>query len=262
MHEALGARGDPIPLSSLTPMADSTPAPSSPGKPPTSETPTPAPPAPAWFRFGLLAVMLAGMLFWQSTTRTKPHPGIDYSDVYRLAENKKLKSVELRGQEIRGELTEATKVDGAKLTRFQSLMPPQGDPDLLPLLRKQQVRVSVASDEQPFALSLVMELLPWLLILGAWVWLSRRAQKALAGAGGSIGGLFGGRSSKRFDAVDEVDVTFDDVAGQANAKRDLLEVVEFLEQPERFQRLGGKVPRGVLLVGPPGTGKTLLAKSL
>jgi cell division protease FtsH len=111
---------------------------------------------------------------------------------------------------------------------------------------------------------LVMAVLPWVLILGGWVWLSRRAERAVGGAGGLLGGLGGltkGRTH-RFSEETDVKVRFEDVAGLGAAKRDLHEVVEFLREPARFERLGAHVPRGILLVGPPGTGKTLLARAV
>ena len=107
---------------------------------------------------------------------------------------------------------------------------------------------------------MLLTLLPWALIIGVWIWMSRRATDD-ARAGGPLGGMLKNRSRK-FDKATSVNVTFDDVAGLKAAKRDLQEIVQFLKEPERFRRLGGKVPRGVLLVGPPGTGKTLLARAV
>jgi cell division protease FtsH len=104
-----------------------------------------------------------------------------------------------------------------------------------------------------------LSFLPWVLILGGWFLLSRRASK---GGGSPFGGMLGGGTSHRIERQDGVRVRFEDVAGLTAAKRDLMEVVEFLREPERSRRLGGKLPRGVLLVGPPGTGKTLLARAV
>src|SRR5690606_22530393 len=94
--------------------------------------------------------------------------------------------------------------------------------------------------------------------IGFLVWMSRRSSKMM---GGPFGGLVKGRV-KKFEKESEVSVTFADVAGQKAAKRDLAGVVKFLKEPEKYRRLGGKIPRGVLLVGPPGTGKTLLARAV
>lgn len=126
-------------------------------------------------------------------------------------------------------------------------------------MRDKNVRIRVESEEAPFAVELLLSLLPWALIIGVWVFISRRAQKMMT-AGGPLGGLLKPRS-RRFEKTAQVNTTFDDVAGLSGAKRDLQEIVEFLKRPEYFRRLGGKVPRGVLLIGPPGTGKTLLARA-
>jgi cell division protease FtsH len=207
----------------------------------------------------VLAVMLVAMWAWQARMQGAHAPGIDYSVFYALASQGKVKTVVLQGQDIEGEFTAKEKIEGHEILAFHTMMPRQ-DEALLPLLREKQVQIRVASEEPPLAVSLISNLLPWVIMIGVWIWLSRRAQRMMT-MGGPLGGFLKGQSRK-FEKTAQVSITFDDVAGLKGAKRDLQEVVGFLKEPERFKRLGGKVPRGVLLIGPPGTGKTLLARAV
>ena len=130
----------------------------------------------------------------------------------------------------------------------------------MPALRKQSVEVSVQAEHPSLWKPLLVTLLPWGIVLGVWIWVARRSRAAI-GIGGPLQSILKGRP-RRFERQDHVRIRFEDVAGLTHPKRDLQEVVDFLRSPERFQRLGGKLPRGVLLVGPPGTGKTLLARAV
>jgi len=141
---------------------------------------------------------------------------------------------------------------------FEAVVPAQGDPELLKLLEDQGIEITAT---EPQDVSIFAYMLPWILILGVYLWLQRRMMGGVAGGpSGLTGGILGGRFSKPSEPARKV--TFDDVAGQDQAKREVAELVEFLRDPERFRRVGAEVPHGVLLVGPPGTGKTLLAKAL
>lgn len=143
--------------------------------------------------------------------------------------------------------------------RYRAVTPAQDDPELLSLLEEHDVDVTA---RRSGGASFLLYLLPWLLILAFVLW-SRRQMTGGFGGGygaGQFGGLFSGRFSK--PAEKATGVTFDDVAGQDQAKKEVAELVEFLREPERFQQVGAEVPHGVLLMGPPGTGKTLLAKAL
>ena len=113
--------------------------------------------------------------------------------------------------------------------------------------------------EAGFWTNVFLQLLPVLFFFGLWIWLTRRNSRGGGGLGGAMG--MGKSKAKLLDAED-IKVKFEDVAGVDEAKQDLEEVVEFLQKPDKFQAIGGKIPRGVLLVGPPGTGKTLLAKAV
>jgi cell division protease FtsH len=169
-----------------------------------------------------------------------------------------------------GQVTEAileehaiTVVTGTQLAdgieQYHAITPAQGDPELLSLLEGQGIEVTA---REPEGVSLLSYLLPWLLILLLFFWLQRRMLGGIGGGLGTrgLGDLFSGRFSKPSEL--KTGITFADVAGQDQAKREVAELVEFLREPERFRRVGAEVPHGVLLMGPPGTGKTLLAKAL
>jgi cell division protease FtsH len=204
---------------------------------------------------------LVSVYAWQAyQSRREAQPVISYSAFYALASDGKISSLIVRGQSASGELKSEEVVEGHRLKSFRTFLPPTPEPDLFPALRKHDVKIIVQNEEQPPLMQLLLSLLPWVLIIGAWLWLSRSAQRMMS-TGGPLGGVLR-QKSHRFEQESAVKVRFDDVAGLKSAKQDLREVVDFLREPERFQRLGGKVPRGVLLVGPPGTGKTLLARAV
>ncbi len=242
-------------MSQALPTPPSTRGPRQPGQDPES----PRRPRFSWTLFAMLAALMVGMYVWQLSSHSSTHPAVDYSQFYDWVEDNKVQSVRVKGTTIEGALKASQKVDGKTTTQFRTLRP-DADDELLPLLRKKDVRIRVEEESQPFAVQVILGLLPWALIIGIWIWMSRRAQSVMSG-GGPLGGILKSKSRK-FERNTAVDVTFEDVAGLGSAKRDLQEIVQFLKEPERFRRLGGKVPRGVLLVGPPGTGKTLLARAV
>jgi cell division protease FtsH len=207
----------------------------------------------------ILGVMFAAMWFWRVNAEANSETPVPYSTFYNWVKADKLESVVLDGEGLNGKLKGPETVNGKSIRSFHSNLAPN-DVSLLPLLHEKAVRIEVKSQQQPVAIQVLMTLLPWALIIGVWVWMSRRA-KGMLGAGGPFG-AFMGNKGRKFDKATSVQVKFDDVAGSKAAKGDLAEIVDFLKEPERFQRLGGKVPRGVLLVGPPGTGKTLLARAV
>jgi cell division protease FtsH len=215
-----------------------------------------------WLRWAIPFVLVAFLLGSQAFVDRKPAaPAIDYSSFYTLAEQGKLARVTIVGQNVTGSLKGVEPVDGKNVRDFSTTLPSQQDQELLPLLRERQVDIRVEPDQPSFWGPVMVSLLPWVLIFGAWAWLARRARGAAGSVGVPLQNILKGRPY-RFERQDHVRVRFEDVAGLNNVKRDLQEVVDFLRTPERFQRLGGKLPRGVLLVGPPGTGKTLLARAV
>jgi cell division protease FtsH len=213
-----------------------------------------------WLRWAIPLLLVALLLASEALgDRSPAAPSIDYSSFYALVEQGKVDHVTIAGQAVTGALKAPEPVAGKPVKDFATTLPAQ-DRDVLPLLRQQHVDVRVEQDQPSLWAPLAVTLLPWVLVIAAWVWFARRARGAMS-VGGPLQSILKGRPH-RFERQDHVRVRFDDVAGLGGAKRDLQEVVEFLRTPERFQRLGGKLPRGVLLVGPPGTGKTLLARAV
>ncbi len=221
--------------------------------------PDPSVPAP-WRRWVAPVVLLAAFAFFQfSGSGGGSQPGLSYSDLFRLVEQGQVASVVIRGQAVTGTLTAPQSIEGRSITAFSSRLPSQDDQAFVPLLRQKEVDVRVESEEQPFFVRLLFTVVPWLLLIAAWSWISRRASGMMGK--GPLASMMRGRS-RRYEKEAQVGVTFEDVAGLQGPKRDLREIADFLKEPDKFRRLGGKVPRGVLLVGPPGTGKTLLARAV
>ena len=214
-------------------------------------------PRPRWGSWISLILLLALVWMWSAADRAGNQPEVAYSTVYGWIHEGKVESVVLEGKHLSGKLREQQPVDNRSVRTFRTLVP--DDQDLVRELRDRGVAIRVESSDTPVLLQVLYSLLPWILILGAWWWLSRRARSVMA-SGGPLGGFL--RRGKRFERSLTNDVTFANVAGLSSAKRDLEEIVQFLREPDRARRLGARVPRGVLLIGPPGTGKTLLARAI
>ncbi|MEJ2317176.1 MAG: ATP-dependent zinc metalloprotease FtsH [Gammaproteobacteria bacterium] len=212
----------------------------------------------------LLILLVAMMALRFPLGPAEPVADVAYSTFKQLLADDQVKAVTLRGNAVQGELHAAETLGPADqlVTRFRTNIPRFGDDALLGLLESKGVEVEVAGEEgvSPLA-SFLIALLPWVIFLGFLFWLMRQARRNI------IGGVGGQSELRRFlqppvEQAERPPVTFDDVAGQENAKREVSELVEFLRDPERFRRLGADVPHGVLLMGAPGTGKTLLARAL
>ena len=205
----------------------------------------------AWVAFLLSAFLFMGLLFSPETGETQ----LSYSAVKQMILDGRVVSAEFQEHAI---VVATDRPDADGVTRFRAVIPALGDPELLKVLEEQGVEISAS---EPAGVSVLSYILPWIVILGVYLWLQRRMMGGVAGGpGGLTGGLLGGRFAKPSTTAQKV--TFDDVAGQDQAKREVAELVDFLREPERFHRVGAEVPHGILLVGPPGTGKTLLARAL
>ncbi|NOZ24955.1 MAG: ATP-dependent zinc metalloprotease FtsH [Nitrospirae bacterium] len=177
-----------------------------------------------------------------------------------------IKSVTIKDLQLSGEFVKGVRValpDGREVPDvkyFRTFLPAFQGEGLLSRLEDKGVEISVEPPEEAsFLEKLLLGILPWVLIIGIWIFIMKRAQQVQGGPGGLF--TFGASKAKLYD-VKKPSVTFKDVAGMHNVKEELKETVDFLKNPEEYRRLGAKVPRGVLLVGPPGTGKTLLARSV
>ncbi len=177
---------------------------------------------------------------------------IVYSDFVVEVQNERVTSVAINGLIIEG-----VRLDG---TAFKTVRPNIQDPGLMDDLLNHNVKVVGKEPETPSLLSqLLLAAFPILLILAIFVFFMRQMQ---GGGGGKGGPMSFGKSKAKLLSSDQINTTFADVAGVDEAKEDVGELVEFLSDPSKFQRLGGRIPKGVLMVGPPGTGKTLLAKAI
>lgn len=199
-----------------------------------------------WIIIALLLVMLFNL--FQTSTPQRGMGQVAFSDFMAEVEGGRVADVTIQGYTVTGHYSDNRP--------FSTYMPPEAN--IVPKLRESGVRISAVppADDQPTLWGILVSWFPMLLLIGVWIFFMRQMQSG----GGKAMGF--GKSKARLLTEKQGRVTFEDVAGIDEAKQELEEIVEFLKDPQKFQRLGGKIPKGCLLVGPPGTGKTLLARAI
>jgi cell division protease FtsH len=237
-----------------------------PGAPTQRPGGTPNAPTPFWrsrgFWIYLVVLLLLNYLLSIFFTNGPSRMTVPYTTFYQQVTADNIHDISnARGDTIQGDFKKAVSSNGTSGTAFQTERPTFANDDLWTLLKQNNVSVTATppgSGQSPL-LTLLFSFGPALLLIAGFLYLSRRM------AGGGPGGILGafGRSQARLYTPDsQAKITFNDVAGIDEAKADLAEVVDFLKEPAKYQRLGAQIPHGVLLVGPPGTGKTLLARAV
>ncbi|MBL7175971.1 MAG: ATP-dependent zinc metalloprotease FtsH [Desulfobacteraceae bacterium] len=194
-----------------------------------------------WLVISLMMIMLF-QIFKQSD---KINVSVSYSDFLSMVENGSVIQVMIQGDNLSGTSSQGP---------FKTFAPK--DPELIKLLRSKGVKIEAKPDEDSSWFQVFLSWIPMLLLIGVWIFFMRQMQ-----VGGGKALSFG-KSRARLMSDSQEKVTFDDVAGIDEAKEELQETIEFLREPKKFTRLGGRIPKGVLLVGAPGTGKTLLARAI
>src|SRR6266545_4350275 len=205
-----------------------------------------------WLLVGLLALALFQMMSRQHS----PTQEFSYTEFSRQLDQGNVARVEVYdGKRLEGDFRNPVSQDGRSAKSFQVLLPVANSEAFIKRLEDAGVPI-LAKEPKGGITAIIIAALPWIVILGLWFFLLRQLQ-----AGGNRAFAFG-KSKAKLLAGDTPKVTFADVAGCDEAKQELEEIIDFLKDPQKFQRLGGRLPKGALLVGPPGTGKTLLAKAV
>lgn len=184
--------------------------------------------------------------------------GLSYSTFKEKVTSGAVKKITIKSETITGEFV-AGAAGANQANAFEVILPPVDDPQLIPLLEEHKVDITAQPTEMSVVMRVLIGIVPWLLLFGIFMWSSRLMQQRMGGGGG----LFGfSRSRARRHERETIHIGFDDVAGLEHAKQDLKEIVDFLQSPGKYHRIGAKIPKGLLLMGPPGTGKTLFAKAV
>ena len=220
---------------------------------------------PKWAPIALVALLVLTIMLFSARGPAPERPvAVPYSTFKQLVHDGAVQRVTFRGEDLTAALKQPMSLGTPprEASELSSRLPEVSDNTLMPALEAKGVEIESLPDDEVGAATWLTGLLPWLVLFGLYFWFWNRMQKNVMGrfGGRDVGDFLSGSASKEEKGVKPV--TFDDVAGQDNAKKEVSELVAFLRDPERYHRLGAEPPRGVLLMGPPGTGKTLLARAL
>ena len=199
--------------------------------------------------WSVIVLLIVGLFqLYQNPKHSITSDKVPFSSFLKNLEENRVIEVEIKGNEIKGVLSDGT--------AFNTYAP--NDPNLVEKLSSKGVNITASpqDDKMPSLLGILLSWFPMLLLIGVWIFFMRQMQ---GGKGGAMGF---GRSKAKLLSEARGKVTFNDVAGIDEAKEEVEEMVEFLKDPRKFRKLGGKIPKGALLIGPPGTGKTLLARAI
>jgi len=199
--------------------------------------------------WGVIVLLIAGLFqLFQNPKNSMVSDKMPFSEFLKNIDDGRVVQVEIKGNNIEGILSDGT--------TFNTYSP--NDPNLVEKLTSKGVSITASplEDKMPSLLGILLSWFPMLLLIGVWIFFMKQMQ---GGRGGAMGF---GKSKAKLLAEGQGKITFNDVAGIDEAKEEVEEIIEFLRDPRKFRRLGGKIPKGALLIGPPGTGKTLLAKAI
>jgi cell division protease FtsH len=206
--------------------------------------------------FWLLIVMVSLVLYQTLGPRRDEAVELPYSTFSQELQQSNVLRVEITsGKFVEGDFKRPVPYEQRDVTKFRTVLPIQDSEQLIERLEEKSVPIAAKEPKASFG-TVFVQLLPWVILIGLWIFFFRQVQQ-----GGNRAFSFG-KSKAKLLTGDTPKVTFQDAAGADEAKVELEEVIEFLKDPQKFQRLGGRLPKGVLLVGPPGTGKTLLARAV
>ena len=185
---------------------------------------------------------------------------ISYSEFVKKVEQQEIQSVSIQGLNLRGDYINSgvSSPGGDSSLGFAVVLPNFADAGILDLMMENGVKVEIVSDQPSVLMNLIVGFLPWILFIAIFFWISRRLRE---GIGGGSGIFSFGKSRARLYKVSEGGPRYSEVAGLENAKQDLMEIVDYLKNPQPYRDMGAKMPKGILMMGAPGTGKTLLAKA-